>query len=151
MEGERVKRGLGEIGSLALVMVVGIAVLTAGTLFYGPLFNTYGVTDYADANSTQITAAYSQINESAETIAANIYGSESAGESSYIMLFQGGFEALKQIPNVLSGIGNLIGGVSEFLSTVTGINITWLTIIIVSGLAIFAAFRFGEIVIGREI
>lgn len=145
------KRGLGEIGSLALIAVIGIIVLTSGTLFYGGMFDTYGVGDYEDANTTQITNAYASINESSTTIAENILSSESAGEASYIMLFQGGFEALKQVPNILSGLANMLGGVSEFLTTVTGINVAWLFALLLGGLAIFIAFRFLEIVIGREV
>jgi len=143
-------RGIGEIGSLVLVVFLGVIILTAGTMFYGPLFSTYGVTDYADANSTGITQAYSQINSSVETIAANIYGSESA-DSSYLILFQGGFEALKQIPNVLLGLANLLGGVGDFLSTVTGLNITWFIGFVVAALAAWIGFRFLEIVIQRDV
>ena len=145
------KRGIGEIGALVLVVFLGIVILTAGTMFYGSLFNRYGVTDYSDANSSNITAAYSQINASVETIAANIYSSESAGEASYIMLFQGGFEALKQIPNVLLGLANLVGGVGDFFMAETGLNVLWFVGFLLAALAVWVGFRFLEVVIGREV
>ena len=94
--------------------------------------------------------SYSQINASVETIAANIYGSESA-EGSYLVLFQGGFEALKQIPNVLLGLANLTGGVGVFLTNVTGLNITWFIGFAVAALAAWIGFRFLEIVIQRDV
>lgn len=141
---------LDQIGMFAFVVIVGMCIIVAATMFSGEVFENYGVTNYTDvANATGQAAAFAKLNESANVMGRNLAQTNPANTNPFLMLFAGGYDALKQVFNVFDALRDLISGIIEFMSSVVGFNIGPLAYILLAAMMFWLTWKFLEVISGR--
>jgi len=143
---------LDQIGMFVFVVIVAMCVIVATTMFSGEVFENYGITNYTDiANATGQESAFAKLNESANVMGRNLAQTNPEGTNQYavIMLFVGGYDALKQVFNVFDALRDLISGIIDFMSSIVGFNIGPLAYILLAAMMFWLTWKFLEVVSGR--
>ena len=137
------------IRDLILPTFIIIALVVGGTYFYSSLFSNYGTTAQNADDQTNTTAAFSKLNETTNTISANLRASSSTGDNPYLVLFTGAFESVKQLFNFLDVFALLVSSVGSFLTSIPGMGLFWPIVLGLIGTLI--TLLIAKIILGREL
>jgi len=147
------RRGLGELGSLVILMLFGILVLTSASLFYtGIIVENGGATPADAATLSGATQAYGDLNASVVQMGDTLRSSQSMplGTGVFYVMFQGAFQSVQMLFNVLGIFSSLFGTSSVFLTSILGVNLSMIIGMLLAITIIYVIWRLIEGGTGRQ-
>ena len=146
------KRGLGQLGDLLILLLVGVIFISGFTIFYGGLASDYTTSSYSNAsNVSGAVQAYRDLNATSAEIGVAIQSSTTSDTNPAMVFFNGAFSALKLVFGVVNIAQDFLGTMAGFLSNAFGINVFWLVGILMTIVGLFIAWRLLEVSLGREV
>lgn len=145
-------RGLGELTTVGLILLMALLVLIGYTQFYTSFFNNYGVTGFSNATEiTNSSSVITRLNQTTGNIGTSIQSSTGTEENVFLVIFNQGFESVKNLFDLI-GIGvDMVSGVGAFLSDSFGMDISWAIVILVGAIALFVTMVILKVTLGRDV
>lgn len=121
------RRGLGELGSLLIVTLLAVVLITAGTLAYGGMFSRYGVA-YSNASvESGAQDAYSNLNGSIANMGKTLKDSQAMPVVGvFYVMFQGAFQAVNMLFDSIGFMFSFTSGVGDYIGTASGVDVSWI-------------------------
>lgn len=138
-------RGLGEVGSTLMVLLLAFAILTGITVFSGGLITYYNPSNSTNASElVNMTQNFQVINSSTQNLSNTLLNNQATGVSSFIIMLSGVFQAIFIIPTLFNGVFGFVGGIGGFFGGQAGINVGWFITIFLAMIGLFLVWRLLE-------